>query len=416
MVENREIFCYSKKDKNRLEENEMASLLLPVIYLAFISLGLPDPLLGAAWPEICAQWGTPASLMGVVTMIISAGTIFSSLMSERLYFAFGPGKVTAFSVFLTAVGLLGFSFSGAFWMLCVAAVPYGLGAGGVDSVLNNYVALHYKARHMSWLHCMWGIGCSAGPLIMSAAISGGSWNNGYLTIAVMQGVLTLVLVLSLPLWKKSGAETSKGPAVKSKLIDILKIPGVKEVLFCFFCYCALESVAGMWAASYCAIFRGIPSEEAAGWASLMYIGITVGRFLSGFVTFKVNDRNMIRLGQGFVAAGVVLLLLPFEPLLPVGLILVGFGCAPIYPSIIHETPSNFGEERSQGIIGVQMAFAYVGSLAVPPLFGLLADHISFGLFPLFLGGLLLLMFVMAERLHQITGARREKSQVGVEAL
>ncbi len=389
----------------------MASLLLPVIYLAFISLGLPDPLLGAAWPEICGEWGTPASWMGMVSMIISAGTIFSSLMSERFYLAFGPGKVTAFSVFLTAAGLFGFSFSSAFWMLCVAAVPYGLGAGGVDSVLNNYVALHYKARHMSWLHCMWGVGCSAGPLIMSAAISGSHWNNGYLTIAVMQSVLTAILLLSLPLWKKTTAEASEKPAVKSKLIDILKIPGVKEVLICFFCYCALESVAGNWAASYCSIYRGIPSEEAAGWASLMYIGITIGRFLSGFVTFKVNDRNMIRLGQIFVGMGAVLLLLPWRTALPAGLILVGFGCAPIYPSIIHETPSNFGKERSQGIIGVQMAFAYVGSLAVPPLFGLLADHISFSLFPWILGGLLVLMVWMAERLHHITGARQERSDL-----
>ena len=308
----------------------MVSLLLPVIYLAFISLGLPDSLLGSAWPVMYQELGTSVSAAGIISMIISAGTIVSSLNSDRLNTRFGTGKVTAVSVLTTAVALFGFSISHSFWALCLWGIPYGLGAGSVDAALNNYVALHYKARHMSWLHCMWGVGCSTGPVVMSWAISHLNWNKGYLIISIFQIVLTLVLFLSLPLWQKpAGAaeEDTSVPAERS-FSSLIRVPGVKEVLICFFCYCAVESTAGMWAASYCTLFRGIDAQRAASWASLFYIGITIGRFICGFVTMKLNDQNMIRLGQFFIAVGAVLMLLPFgDSLLFIGLILIGLGCA-----------------------------------------------------------------------------------------
>ena len=259
----------------------MVSLLLPVIYLAFISLGLPDSLLGSAWPVMYQELGTSVSAAGIISMIISAGTIVSSLNSDRLNTRFGTGKVTAVSVLTTAVALFGFSISHSFWALCLWGIPYGLGAGSVDAALNNYVALHYKARHMSWLHCMWGVGCSTGPVVMSWAISHLNWNKGYLIISIFQIVLTLVLFLSLPLWQKpAGAaeEDTSVPAERS-FSSLIRVPGVKEVLICFFCYCAVESTAGMWAASYCTLFRGIDAQRAASWASLFYIGITNRRFI-----------------------------------------------------------------------------------------------------------------------------------------
>ena len=387
----------------------MASLLLPIIYLAFISLGLPDALLGAAWPTMYPQLGAQVSWAGGVSMIISACTILSALASDRLNERLGTGRVTAISVATTAAALFGFSFCHAFWQLCLWAIPYGLGAGSVDAALNNYVALHYKSRHMSWLHCMWGVGCSTGPVVMSWAISHLNWNKGYLIISIFQIVLTLVLFLSLPLWQKpAGAaeEDTSVPAERS-FSSLIRVPGVKEVLICFFCYCAVESTAGMWAASYCTLFRGIDAQRAASWASLFYIGITIGRFICGFVTMKLNDQNMIRLGQFFIAVGAVLMLLTFgDSLLFIGLILIGLGSPPIYPSIIHETPANFGADLSQGIIGIQMAFAYVGTCLMPPVFGVLGQHISFGLYPVFLMAILILMVVMAERMHRVTAEKR----------
>lgn len=387
----------------------MASLLLPIIYLAFISLGLPDALLGAAWPTMYPQLGAQVSWAGGVSMIISACTILSALASDRLNERLGTGRVTAISVATTAAALLGFSFCHAFWQLCLWAIPYGLGAGSVDAALNSYVALHYKSRHMSWLHCMWGVGCSTGPVVMSWAISHLNWNKGYLIISIFQIVLTLVLFLSLPLWQKpvgAAEEDTSVPAERS-FSSLIRVPGVKEVLICFFCYCAVESTAGMWAASYCTLFRGIDAQRAASWASLFYIGITIGRFICGFVTMKLNDQNMIRLGQFFIAVGAVLMLLPLgDSLLFIGLILIGLGCAPIYPSIIHETPANFGADLSQGVIGIQMAFAYVGTCLMPPVFGVLGQHISFGLYPVFLMAILILMVVMAERMHRVTAEKR----------
>ena len=389
----------------------MVSLLLPVIYLAFISLGLPDSVLGAAWPSMYGELGAALSWAGVVSMIVSLGTIVSALCSERLTLRLGPGGVTAVSVLLTAVALLGFSLSGQFWQLCLWAVPYGLGAGSVDAALNNYVALHYESRHMSWLHCMWGLGASAGPVIMGRALAGGSWQGGYRTIALLQFALTAVLLLSLPLWKRPQANVEGAEFKPHPIPELLRRPGVPQVLVCFFCYCALESTAGMWAASYCTLVRGIDAGTAARWASLFYVGITVGRGVSGFLTMKVNDQNMIRLGQALIAAGTVLILLPAgQGTLFAGLITVGLGCAPIYPSIIHETPINFGREVSMSMTGLQMATAYVGTCLVPPLFGLLAQYVTPALYPWALAVILVLMFAMAESLHRKTALRRRSMQ------
>lgn len=385
----------------------MVHLLLAVIYLSFISLGLPDSLLGSAWPSMYVEFGVPVSYAGIVSMIVSAGTIISSLQSDRLTRKFGAGLVTAASVGMTAAALFGFSVSHSFWMLCVWAVPYGLGAGSVDAALNNYVALHYTSRHMSWLHCMWGLGASAGPTIISWALMGGApWNAGYRTISLLQVGLTAILLLSLPLWhtrKSEGADGSDAGAKPLTLRQILAIPGAKAVFIAFFCYCALEQTAILWASSYFALFKGIPAETAAGYASLLCIGITAGRAVSGFLTMKFSDSQMIRLGQGLIAGGIVLMLLPGSYLLTVaGLVLAGLGCAPIYPCIIHSTPAHFGAERSQAVIGVQMASAYTGTCLMPPVFGLIANHIHIGLFSVFLLVLLVCMFLAHEALLRQT--------------
>ena len=397
----------------------MVHLLLAIIYMAFISLGLPDALLGSAWPMMYVEFNVPISYAGAISMIISIGTIISSLQSDRLTKRFGAGKVTAVSVGLTAAALLGFSFSHSFILLCVLAIPYGLGAGGVDAALNNYVALHYASRHMSWLHCMWGIGAAAGPYIMSYVLTGGqTWNMGYRLIGILQIVLTAILLISLPLWKNrsetenmvSGSEDitvssenvpeDKKQKVKALSIkQIFAIPGAKEIMITFFCYCALEQTAGLWASSYLVLHTGIDSETAAGFASLFYIGITVGRAISGFITMKLNDTQMIRMGQMIILAGIIILFLPLGQQTAIaGLVCIGLGCAPIYPCVIHSTPKHFGADKSQAVIGVQMASAYVGSCITPPIFGLIAQHISTALFPVFLCIILILMIVMHEML------------------
>ena len=385
----------------------MFHLLLAIIYLAFISLGLPDALLGSAWPTMYTEFGVPVSYAGIISMIIALGTIISSLQSDRLTRRFGTGKVTAVSVGITAAALLGFSFTHSFWLLCLWAVPYGLGAGSVDASLNNYVALHYKSRHMSWLHCMWGVGATAGPYIMGFALSSGQkWNSGYLYIAVLQIILTGILVFSLPLWKgrSAGGETDSAAEGKAlSLGEIIRIPGAREIMLCFFCYCALEQTSGLWASSYLTLFKSIPAETAARFAGLFYIGITVGRALSGFLTMKLNDVQMIRLGQGIIAVGILTLFLPGPAFLSLaGLILIGLGCAPVYPCIIHSTPAHFGADKSQAVIGVQMASAYIGTCIMPPIFGLIASHISVGLFPLYLLLILIIMFIMHELLTRKT--------------
>ena len=382
----------------------MIHILLVIIYLAFISLGLPDSLLGAAWPSIYPELSVPVSYAGIISMIIALGTVISSLQSDRLTRRLGTGRVTAISVATTALALFGFSISHSFWQLCLWAIPYGLGAGSVDASLNNYVALHYESRHMSWLHCMWGVGAATGPYVMGYALTHGmSWNGGYRIIGILQVVLTAILFISLPMWKgrtQAGDDSDKAASGKPlSLKEVIRIPGAKEIMICFFCYCAVEQTTGLWASSYLTLFKHIPAETAARYASLFFIGITAGRAISGFITLKLNDVQMVRLGQAIVALGVVVMLLPLDNALSlVGLILIGMGCAPIYPCLLHATPAHFGADKSQAIIGVQMASAYVGTCSMPPLFGLIANHISVALLPVYLLALLACMVAMHELL------------------
>lgn len=398
---------------NRLGGGRMFQLLLVIIYLAFISLGLPDSLLGSAWPSMYHEFSVPVSYAGGISMIIAAGTIISSLQSDRLTKKSGTGKVTAISVLVTAAALFGFSISHSYMELCLWAVPYGLGAGCIDASLNNYVALHYKSRHMSWLHCMWGIGASLSPYIMGFALSKDqSWNMGYRYISILQFILSAVLLFSLPLWKrgKAGAYHNAAPgASQSKALSlpqIIRVPGAKEVFITFFCYSALEQTTGLWASSYLVLQWGVTPETAAGFASLFFIGITAGRAFSGFLTLKRTDTQMIRLGQGLILWGIVLLLLPFgKTAALLGLILTGLGCAPVYPSIIHSTPEHFGADKSQAMIGVQMASAYVGTCLMPPLFGLIAANIGVFLFPFYLLLILALMIMMHEKHLKRTNVR-----------
>jgi fucose permease len=386
----------------------MIQLLLTVIYIAFISLGLPDSLLGSAWPTMYPELGVPISFAGILSMIIAVGTIVSSLQSDRLTRKLGTGKVTAISVAMTAIALFGFSVSHSFWALCIWAIPYGLGAGSVDASLNNYVALHYKSRHMSWLHCMWGVGAAFGPYIMGYALTKEmGWNSGYRIISILQIILTIVLIFSLPLWEKRTPVISEdGREITAKALslrEIIRIPGAKEVMLCFFCYCAVEQTTGLWASSYLTLYKGISADTAASFAGMFFIGITVGRALSGFITMKLNDVQMIRMGQLIMGLGVLTMLLPFgQNASLIGLILIGLGCAPIYPCIIHSTPAHFGADKSQAIIGVQMASAYVGTCLMPPIFGLIANYITVALLPGYLLVILVLMVVMHELLTKKT--------------
>ena len=382
----------------------MVHLLLVIIYLSFISLGLPDPLLGAAWPAMHVEFGVPVSYAGGISMIITFCTIISSLLSDRMTLRFGTGRITAFSVGLTAVALFGFSVSKEYWMLLLWAIPYGLGAGNVDASLNNYVALHYASRHMSWLHCMWGFGATVGPYVMGTALTGGmGWNSGYRYIALLQIVLSVILFLSLPIWKERTGELGEKKRRKPLTFkQIFAIPGAKEVMFSFFCYCTLETAAGQWASSYFVVKNDLSAEDAASFASLFYIGMTAGRAISGFLTYKLNDTQMVRLGSAVIGVGILVMLLPIGIFASIaGLILIGLGCAPVYPCIIHSTPAHFGAENSQAIIGVQMASAYVGILTLPPLFGLIANYVTVTLLPFYLMPILALMVIMFERLTKI---------------
>ncbi len=383
----------------------MATLLLSLIYICFISLGLPDSLLGSAWPVLHAELSVPMSYAGIISMVIFAGTIFSSLMSDRLLRKFGAGRVTATSTAMTAIALFGFSVSNKFWMLILWAIPYGLGAGAIDAILNNFVALHFKAQHMSWLHCMWGVGASISPYIMSfALISLDGWSYGYLIVSIIQIILSAIIFTSLPLWKRGTAKDSKEATAKALTFrEIFKIKGALPCFLAFFCYCSMELTASLWASSYLVEVWRFTPETAAGFASMFYLGITFGRFLNGFLAMKFSDRTLIRMGCAIVTLGIVLLFIPTNSIFAlVGFVVIGLGCAPIYPCIIHMTPDVFGEENSQAMIGVQMAFAYIGFMTMPPLFGIIAQHISISLLPAYLSLFLALIFVMHERVVKKT--------------
>lgn len=411
----------------------MYSLLLAIIYIAFISLGLPDALLGAGWPVMHESLDVPVAFAGIVSMIIAGGTIVSSLASERVTRRFGVGLVTAVSVGMTAAALVGFSVSGSFWMLCLWAIPFGLGAGAVDAALNNYVAVHYAARHMNWLHACWGVGASLSPFIMGYTLSSGAgWSSAYLIVGLVQAGLTFALLISIPLWGKvnpivpeadaatagpadasvdGGVDPEDGPAGPGAshvpLATALRIPGVLFILAAFFAYCALESTAILWASTYLVADRGVAPATAAAFGALFLLGVTAGRFLAGFVADRVGDRWMIRGGFATVGLGILLLALPLPtPLLALaGLVIAGLGCAPIYPAIIHSTPVNFGRRNSQAIIGIQMAAAYTGSTLAPPLFGVISAWTGLWILPLFLALLVVLGLVMSERLNRLVKRR-----------
>lgn len=387
----------------------MYSFLLALIYIAFISLGLPDSLLGSGWPVMHLELGVPISYMGIVSMVISGGTIVSSLMSDRLNRKLGTRIVTVMSVFLTVIALFGFSFSSRFWMLIVFAVPYGLGAGAIDAALNNYVALHYKAKHMSWLHSFWGVGTIVSPFIMGYVLTNRTWNSGYRIVGAIQLAIAILLLVTLPVWKvnKAADETEKKSV---GLVGALKIKGVLFLLIGFFAYCAAEATAMQWASTYFVEVKGISAERAATFASLFYIGITVGRFISGFITDKLGDRRMIIIGTSILICGVCCLFVPVSSyiLAAVAFVIIGLGCAPIYPCIIHSTPNNFGAENSGAIIGIQMASAYVGSTFIPPVFGLLGNSISFKIMPIYLILFFVLMITMIELTFRITAKNKVK--------
>lgn len=385
----------------------MYSLLLVLIYIAFISLGLPDSLLGSGWTVMHAEMNVPISYMGIVSMIISGGTIVSSLLSDKLTRKLSTKIVTVGSVFLTVIALFGFSFSTKFWMLIAFAIPYGLGAGAIDAALNNYVALHYSSKSMSWLHCFWGVGTIVSPFVMSYALTYSVWNTGYRIVGFLQLGIALLLLFTLPVWKVN-KDTSAYQGKSIGLIKALKIKGVPFLLVGFFAYCAAEATTMNWASTYFSTVKNMPAEQAARLASLFYIGITVGRFLCGFITDKLGDKKMIELGTGVLLCGVVLLFIPTEYVIisQIGFIIIGLGCAPVYPCIIHSTPSNFGEENSGAIIGIQMASAYVGSTFIPPLFGLLGGILGYKIMPIYILAFFVLMIVMVEMTFKITSKKK----------
>ncbi|MBQ7318885.1 MAG: MFS transporter [Clostridia bacterium] len=379
----------------------MVSLLLALIYLSFISLGLPDSLLGAAWPVMHLELGSQLSFAGVISMIVSAGTVLSSLASDYMIHRFGAGRVTAISVATTALALFGYSTVSAPWQLCLWAIPYGLGAGAVDAALNNYVALHFSSRHMSWLHAFWGVGATLSPNIMAFALaSEHGWRSGYITVSAVQIVLAVILIASLPLWKRQAAVAGESAEdyVSPGLRGALRIRGVPLVLIAFFCYCSMEATAGLWASSYFVEYRGVDAETAAHFASLFYLGLMSGRFLSGFVADRLGDKQMLRIGCIGAIVGLLMVLapLPSATLSLFGLVVLGVGCAPIYPSIIHSTPDHFGKQNSQAIVGIQMASAYIGCTFMPSIFGLIAQHVHIALYPYYMLLFTVVMLIMTE--------------------
>lgn len=390
----------------------MYTLLIALIYLAFISLGLPDSLLGSGWPVIHAELDVPVSYMGIISMTISGGTIISSLVSDRVTKKFGTCAVTAASTALTALGLFGFWLSDSFWMLIVSSLPYGLGAGAIDAALNNYVALHYSSRHMSWLHCFWGVGTIASPFIMSYAIANMTWHAGYMIVGCIQLAIAVLIIATRPVWKATARGEPQARRGGTGLKSALMVKGVPFLLIAFFAYCAAEATAMYWASTYFAEVKAIGAERAAQFASLFYIGMTAGRFVSGFVTDRLGDRKMIAIGTCILTVGIIVLFLPIEGEAAAlsAFIVIGLGCAPIYPSIIHSTPSNFGLENSGAIIGIQMASAYVGSTFIPPLFGLLGNHLGFGIMPAFLIVFFALMIVMAELTFRTAAKRSDGNE------
>ncbi|WKA54741.1 MFS transporter [Planococcus shixiaomingii] len=384
----------------------MAAFFLIIIYLAFISLGLPDSLLGVTWPVMQSEFGAPLETAGLLFMVIAGGTIVSSLMSGTVIKRFGTGKVAFVSSVMTAAALVGFSFSPSLVWLFLCAIPLGLGAGAIDAGLNNYVAAHYKAHHMNWLHCFWGVGATLGPIVMASFISGNnSWRNGYLAIAGIQLLLVVILFLALPLWDRIAVSPlSKEPeqekSADGQTVKPFQIKGVKLTLIAFLFYCGAESAIGLWGSSFLVNVKDLSIETAAKWVSLYFAGITVGRFVTGFISLKISNYTLIRTGQAMALGGAILLLLPLPAIFSlVGFVLIGLGLAPIFPSMLHETPTRFGKEHSQTIMGYQMALAYTGSTFLPPLLGFMASQSTIAIFPFVIAIFIAAMFLSSELLN-----------------
>jgi fucose permease len=385
--------------------DSVATLLLVIIYIAFISLGLPDALLGAGWPVMQSDLAVPYGYAGIVSMVISCGTIVSSVFSSRVIKRFGIGKVTATSVGATALGLLGFASTPSFWWLLLAALPLGIGGGAVDAALNAYVARHYESRHMSWLHSFWGVGALSGPLVLSALFSRGfGWRAGYLLIAIFQVALAISLILAIPLWDRARAASATDATPETPhraLFFPLRLRGAKLALLAFFCYCGVEGSMGLWGGSYLFKVKGIEAAAAATWVSLFYLSITGGRFLTGFITYRISNKDLIRYGGLIVLAGVTLMLLPLPlPLALAGFLMVGFGCAPIFPCMLHETPARFGSTHAQAIMGFQTAVAYTGATLLPPAFGFIASATSLRPLPIFLAAYIVCLILCSEGLRR----------------
>lgn len=363
----------------------MTTLLLIVIYITFISLGLPDSMTGAAWPAIMAELNVPISLESVLGIVTTGGTVISSLFSARLLNKFGTGLVTAVSVLLTAIAIIGISVSPNFIWMILMCIPLGMGAGAVDSGLNNYVALHFKASHMNFLHCFWDVGVTISPLILSFALEKfGEWRYGYKIVAILQGILVLILFASLPLWKKKEQEDNAEEKKTLTLKETFQIKGVVLACVAFACYCGVEYTCGQWGASYFVGVLGVDKATAAKWCSLFYLGVTIGRGLCGFIAMKVKSKTMVLVGEVLMVAGCVVTMLPFTYAKLIGVLSIGLGCAPVFPGMLQMTPDRFGAECSQNAMGVQMACAYVGSCCIYPIFGLLAEYVSISLYPFYM--------------------------------
>lgn len=375
--------------------------LIAIIYLAFISLGLPDSLMGAAWPAMHKDLGVPISYMGIVSSVVIICTIISSLLSAGMIKRFGTGIVTAVSVLISAIGLFGYSITNSLPILCLWAIPYGLGAGAVDAALNNYVAINMKSRHMSWLHCFWGVGTIIGPYIMSSCLSYyENWQYGYCIVSLIQATIAVLMFVGIPLWKKFAKSEMPVPKTKSSygIIDTIKIKGVTLILMTFFCYSALEATIGAWASSYLSEYKGFSVEVSAGFAALFFLGITFGRFLCGFVSDKIGDKKLIRMGFIVIISGIILIMVPMRLDLPslIGLVITGIGCAPVYPALIHSVPTCFGKDISQSIIGLVMASACLGAALMPLLFGIIANITSLCIFPVYIMGFALIVIIIYE--------------------
>ncbi|MBQ6361558.1 MAG: MFS transporter [Lachnospiraceae bacterium] len=365
----------------------MYSLLLAVIYMIFISLGLPDSLLGSGWPTMQAAFGVPSSYAGYVSMAISFMTIISALISPRMIRTFHTKWIVIVSILLTVFGLLGFSFSTSYGMLFLFVIPYGLGAGAIDASVNHYVANNYPGSVMNFLHCFYGVGAVISPNIMALALSQARWNEGYRWTAYIQMAILLICILSLPLWKKNDGSAELEEESGAGIREALKVPGVFLTLIAFFSYCSGEATCFLWTSSYFAgVKEGLSDGLIASFGSLIFGGLMLGRLISGFVSDKLGDRLLIRIGITVEIIGIVLVMLPISHYLPaaIGFVVIGTGMGPVYPAIQHMAPANFGKRNSAAVIGLQMASAYVGSTFMPMVFGYLQQHIGIGIMPVYL--------------------------------